>query len=87
MLMYKIGGLYCDLDMGSLNSMNTLIEENKDYNIILFCDASPSCENAILISKPNIEFWNDLLQYIFSNLNSGIASIMYAPSLAAVSIA
>ena len=70
MLMYKIGGIYSDLDQESLVSFDKFYEENKVYDIVLFCDNHPSCHNGLLISKPNKIFWVKFLDRIFKDENN-----------------
>lgn len=80
MLMYKIGGLYTDLDEESFQSINFIVdnEKYKKYNTILFCDNDKNnrnCDNSILISKKNNYFWIELLNEIFENIDKNQESV------------
>jgi mannosyltransferase OCH1-like enzyme len=81
MLMYKIGGLYSDLDQESTKSMNNFIKENDKYDIVLWCDGHPSCHNGLILSKPNI-FWLKYLEDIMNKKDkSDILNLTGPPSL------
>ena len=83
MLMYKIGGLYTDLDEESFQSINFIVdnEKYKKYNTILFCDNDKNnrnCDNSILISKKNNYFWIELLNDIFVNIDKNEENVWNA---------
>jgi mannosyltransferase OCH1-like enzyme len=79
--MYKIGGLYSDLDQESTKSMNNFIKENDKYDIVLWCDGHPSCHNGLILSKPNI-FWLKYLEDIMNKKDkSDILNLTGPPSL------
>ena len=64
LILYYQGGAYIDLDVEAIKSLNNIIEENKDYDIILsgvnlnmvesyfMCDAKTCINNGIIIAKP-----------------------------------
>jgi hypothetical protein len=68
MWMHEYGGIYADLDMECLQSLDPLLERHRGREIILFCDLSPrgrviSANSALLISRPGSEFWLRILDY------------------------
>ena len=73
--LYKEGGIYADIDFECLRPFNKLLEENKEYDIILGSISPNSCytiPNAIMLSKPNIKFWLDLTETIINNFRKKI---------------
>lgn len=68
--LYTYGGIYADLDFECLKSLNPLLNDHNDVDIILGkMDATENSTehdipNAIMISKPNQLFW----VYVFNEL-------------------
>jgi len=72
MWMHEYGGIYADLDMECLRSLETLLEPHSENDTILFCDfdASGECISAnpaLIVSKPGSEFWFEILDYAARN--------------------
>lgn len=68
MWMYKYGGIYADLDMECLRSLDELINSYSKYDSILFCDFGAdgqciSANPALMVSKPGSKFWLKILEY------------------------
>lgn len=68
MWMYVYGGIYADLDMECLQSLDALIETHREHDILLFCDLESalsciSANPALIISKPGSPFWLEVLEY------------------------
>jgi mannosyltransferase OCH1-like enzyme len=68
MWMYVYGGIYADLDMECLRSLDELAKRNQEYDIILFCDLDSngtciSANPALIISKPGSSFWLEILDH------------------------
>lgn len=68
--LYREGGIYADIDFECLKPFDTLLEENKEYDIIL--GSIPPNEyytipNAIMLSKPNIDFWLVASENVINN--------------------
>ena len=72
MWMYEYGGVYADLDMECLRSLDSLMKLHDGYDTILFCDFDTSgqcisANPALIISKPGSEFWFRILEYAINN--------------------
>src|SRR5438445_713255 len=66
-ILYKYGGLYCDMDFVSLNSFESVIKGRK---ICLFyepCWYRYKVSNGIMYSEAGEKFWLDVLQKIVYN--------------------
>jgi len=74
--MYKYGGIYCDLDFECLKNFDHLLEEYKEYEVILgymgedrnFDHCIP---NALMISKEGSDFWLHVIKNMEDRINSG----------------
>ena len=96
MLMFKYGGLYTDLDIENFKSFNNIIEKHQNSDIILLCDNKDNgdllaCNNGMMISKPNINFWKDVLNESLTSENAKkgnvLANIVLASAAANLSSA
>lgn len=72
MWMYVYGGVYADLDMECLQSLEGLLDCHRECDTILFCDldAEGNCVSAnpaLIASKPGSKFWLEVLNYAAQN--------------------
>ena len=66
--LYKYGGIYADLDFECLRPFDSLLEEQKNKEIILGRVKKRylySLPNAIMISKPGNKFWIEVINKIY----------------------
>jgi len=68
MWMYAYGGVYADLDMECLRSLDGLTARHRAADILLFCDLDAdglciSANPALIVSKPGSGFWLEILEY------------------------
>ena len=84
--MYKHGGIYCDLDFECLKNFNNLLEEYKNYEVILgymgedrnFDHCLP---NALMISKKKSKFWLHVIKIMGERINSSTPEYDTGPVL------
>jgi inositol phosphorylceramide mannosyltransferase catalytic subunit len=84
MVLYKMGGLYSDLDLECFMNYDNLIEKNKKYEIILYCHGTEKkeiCNNGIMISKPNNKFWIKMIEYGLEHKDKHVLSATGPPVL------
>jgi hypothetical protein len=84
MVLYIEGGLYVDLDIECFINFNSLIEKYQNYDIILYChgtENSEICNNGIMISKPNNQFWIKMIEYGFENQSKNVLGCTGPPAL------
>ena len=71
--LHRYGGIYADLDFECLNSFESLLNTNKDYDIILGRLNEWTCfriPNAIMISKPGVNFWIEIINNILYRIET-----------------
>lgn len=77
-ILYKLGGVYIDMDVRLLKSFDNLIKENNNYDVIVsslhynklenfvLCHNSICINNGIIISKPGSDFLFKIINQIIS---------------------
>lgn len=68
MWMFIHGGIYADLDLECLRSLEGLLGRHSEADILLFCDLDEdgvcvSANPALIVSKPGSGFWLEMLEY------------------------
>ncbi len=72
MWMYEYGGIYTDLDMECLQSLEGLADGRREHDVLLLCDLDSngrciSANPALLIARPGSGFWLHALEYARSH--------------------
>lgn len=69
--MYVYGGIYADLDFECLRNFDNILNENRDYDVIVgYTPRSITpIPNALMISKPGAKFWLHLIRLMKSRVN------------------
>lgn len=70
--LYHYGGIYADMDFECLQSFDSLLQKNNNFDIILGSMESQeyhqhNIPNAIMISKPKQNFWLVVMYFLIAN--------------------
>jgi len=69
-ILYKYGGIYCDVDLEPFKKLSHLLNKYKNKNCILYRSAnSDMITNDFMISKPKNPFWKKIWHQLISNCN------------------
>ena len=84
--LYEYGGIYCDLDFECLKNFDILLNNHKDYDVILgYMGEDKTFEhcipNALMISKPKSDFWLHVINKMISRVNYGTPEFDTGPIL------
>lgn len=83
--LYHYGGIYADMDFECLKDFDSLLEQYKNYDIILGKMGTNTHENdipnALMISKPHQEFWLYVFVLLLEKLSDGHVEAMTGPIL------
>jgi mannosyltransferase OCH1-like enzyme len=69
-ILYKYGGIYCDIDLEPVKKISTLLEKYRSKQCILY--RSPNSDmltNDFMISKPKNIFWKKVWHQLILNCN------------------
>jgi mannosyltransferase OCH1-like enzyme len=77
MWLYKVGGIYCDLDFEIVESLETLLDqyengEEREAYIALSGNNNNWYTNSFLASKPKCKIWLECLEEIKKNCREGL---------------
>jgi len=78
-ILWLMGGIYVDIDVNALKSFDSILEEFKDYDLIvsklivnkinsmLQCHHPECLNNGVIISKQKADILNEIIKYIDNN--------------------
>lgn len=69
-LLYHYGGIYCDIDLEPVKSLEPLLEKYKDKQALVY--KSANCDmltNDFMVSKPKNVFWKRVWNELIKNYN------------------